>query len=126
MTSAVEAASLNNAKILRFEAFATIVTFGVMSSWNLVGSCYRFGANCYANFVVDVEDVRFQVRRAALLKIQVFWDVTLQMEVLRSCEISGTTALTTRLYIPEDLEDRRDRLFRNISDHVPECTVSPQ
>jgi len=30
MTSTVEAASLNNARMLRFEAFATIVTFGVM------------------------------------------------------------------------------------------------
>jgi hypothetical protein len=56
MTSRVEAASLNNARILRFEAFATIVTFGVMSSWSLVGRCCRFGATCYANFVVDVQN----------------------------------------------------------------------
>lgn len=38
--------------------------------------------------------------------------------------------LTTRLYIPEDLqldlEDRRIRLARHIGDHVPDCTVSSQ
>jgi hypothetical protein len=56
ITSTVEAASLNNARILRFEAFATTVTFGVMSSWSLVGSCYRFVASCYANVVLDVEN----------------------------------------------------------------------
>jgi hypothetical protein len=56
MTSTVEAASLNNARIFRFEAFATIVTFGVTSSWSLVGSCYLFGATCYANFLVNVEN----------------------------------------------------------------------
>lgn len=40
--------------MLRFEAFATIVTFGVMSSW----SCCCFGATCCANFVVDIENKR--------------------------------------------------------------------
>jgi hypothetical protein len=49
MTYTVEAASSNYARSLRFEAFATIVTFGVMSSWSLVGTCD-------ANFVVDIEN----------------------------------------------------------------------
>jgi hypothetical protein len=56
MTSTVEAVSLNNARILKFEAFATIVTFVVMSPWSLVGGCYRFGQPVVPNFVVDLEN----------------------------------------------------------------------
>lgn len=120
MTSTVEAASLNYARSLRFEAFATIETFGVMSSWSLVGTCY-------ANFAVDVKNK---------CEISGSQSGTAEDSGLPGCDTSnegpavlrsiGNYSPRTRLYVPEDLEDRRNRLFRNISDHVPDCTVSSQ
>jgi len=105
VTSTVERASSNYARSLTNEAFATIVTFGVMSSWSLVGTCD-------AKFVVDVENK---------CEVSGSQSGTAEDSGLPGCDTAnegpavlrniGNCSPTTRLNIPEDLEDRRNRLF---------------
>jgi len=108
MTSTVEAASSNYARSLRFEAFAIIVTFGVVSSWSLVGTCD-------VNFVIDV---------GYKCEVSGSQSGTAEDSGLPGCDTAnegpavlrniGNYSPTTRLYIPEDLDDRRNRFFRNM------------
>jgi hypothetical protein len=63
--------------------------------------------------------VRFQVLKAASMKLRIFWD--LMMEAARTSETSVDIQLRTRQYIPEDSKLRCQSLFGHKT-FPPKCT----